>query len=172
MLHRIKNEIKENKKYIYLSYLITLLTMLPQTIATSAEDVEHLTFLLIVFFTLLLIAKFNKLLFAIFVIYINLTNIIIGHIFFHWGYFGTDIGPRIDVSAVSPLYESIEYLMAYIDFRDILLFVYTFFVLLLLYKFLLHFRHSFRVVRFVGFIAATSIIVALSYYSNPLIYKE
>ncbi|DAB28965.1 MAG TPA: hypothetical protein CFH84_12100 [Sulfurimonas sp. UBA12504] len=172
MLYTIKNEIKENQKYIYLSYLITLLTMLPQTIATASEDVEHLTFLLIVFFTLLFIAKFNKLLFAIFVIYINLTNIIIGHIFLHWGYFGADIGPRIDVSAVSPLYESIEYLMAYIDFRDTLLFVYTFLVLLLLYKFLVHFRHSFRVVRFFGFIAATSIIVALSYYSNPLINKE
>ncbi|MDD2789363.1 MAG: phosphoethanolamine transferase [Sulfurimonas sp.] len=168
MIQKFKNEVRENKNYIYLSYLLSFLTMLPQLIASALSDVEHLLFLGILFFVLIFISKFHKLLFAIFVIYINLTNILIGHIFFHWGYAKADIGPRIEVSAISPLYESVEYLMTYIDYRDILLLVYTFFVLAFLYKILVHYRHSFRFIRFLGFIVATSTIVAFSYYSNPL----
>ena len=76
------------------------------------------------------------------------------------------------VSMVSPMYETLEYLKSYIDYRDALLVVYTIFTLGLLYRFLVHYKHSFRVIRFLSFIASTAVIVAFSYYFNPLKDQE
>lgn|GEM_PF-892882 len=172
MRHKIKNEIKENKQYLYLSYLISILTIIPQAIASESNDFEHFIFLLIILFVMILVSKFNKLLFALFIIYMNVTNIIISHIYMHWGYCDADIGPRIEVSAASPVYETLEYLKTYIDYRDILLFVYTFFVLFLLYKLLVHYKHSFKIIRFLGFILGAAVIAAVYYYYDPFEYEE
>ena len=172
MLRKIKNEIGQNKQYIYLSYLIAILTIIPQSIASAPYDLVHLLFLVAVLFITILISKFNKLLFSIFIIYINLTNVVIGHIFIHWGYFNTSIEPRIAVSMVSPMYETLEYLKTYIDYRDALLVVYTIFILGLLYRFLVHYRHSFKIIKFFSFVASTSVIVAFSYYFNPFKNQE
>lgn len=172
MIRKIKNEIGQNRQYIYLSYLIAILTIIPQSIASAQYGLGHLLFLLAVLFVTILISKFNKLLFSIFIIYINLTNLIIGHIFIHWGYFNTNIEPRIAVSMISPMYETLEYLKTYIDYRDALLAVYTLFILVMLYRFLVHYRHSFKIIRFLSFIAFTSIIVAFSYYLNPFRDQE
>ncbi len=103
MIKRIKNELNENKKYIYLSYLISILTMIPQFITSFSLSLTHLIFLFLVLLVVLLISKFSKLLFSIFIIYLNLTNIIIGHIFIHWGYSG-HIRHRIEVAFASPNY--------------------------------------------------------------------
>jgi len=121
---------------------------------------------------LFFVSKFNKLLFSIFIIYLNISNIIIGHIFIHWGYSDANIGPRIGVAAISPEHETMEYLMTYIDYRDILLCTYTFLILLLLYKFLVHFKHSFKIMKFLGLIIATAMISAVSFHSNPLTIIE
>ncbi|GIU00564.1 hypothetical protein TSL6_10700 [Sulfurovum sp. TSL6] len=167
MLKKIKNEINENRKYIYLSYLISILTMIPQLIASFPLSFTHLAFLFLVLFTLLFISKFSKLLFSIFIIYINLTNIIIGHIFIHWGYSG-DIQSRIEVAFASPNYESLEYLKTYIDYRDIFLVLYTIFILVLLYKFLVHVKHSFKVIKFLGFTLSIAILLPVNFYKNPI----
>ncbi len=169
MINNIKYEIKNNKKYIYMSYLISILTLLPQFIASpSLSSSKHMIFLFIALGILLFISKFSKLLFLIFVIYINIANIIIGHIFIHWGYSLVDIKPRIDVAMVSPKYETYEYLATYINYKDIGLIVYTIFVLFLLYKFIKHFRHSFKIVKFLGFLFSIAIIMSISFYKNPL----
>ncbi len=173
MLSKIKNEIYENKKYIYISYLISILTMIPQFVVSPPLNVsKHLILLFIVLLMLFAIPKFSKLLFSIFIIYLNLMNVVIGHIFIHWGYAHVDIGPRIEVAAESPKYETLEYLMTYIDYKDMLLGLYSFFVLVLLYKFLVHFKHSFKVIKFLGFIATISIIVAVSLHKNPVKESE
>ncbi len=169
MINKIKYEISENKKYIYMSYLISILTLVPQFIASPPlSSSKHMIFLFIALIVLFFISKFSKLLFLIFVIYINISNIIIGHIFFHWGYSHVDIQPRIDVAMVSPKYETYEYLLAYINYKDILLIVYTIFVFFMLYKFIKYFKHSFKIVKFLGFIFSIAIIVSISFYKNPL----
>ncbi len=168
MIKRIKNEINENREYLYLSYLISILTMIPQFIASfPLNGFTHIIFLSLVLLTVLFISKVSKLLFSIFIIYLNLTNIIIGHIFIHWGYSG-HIRSRIEVAFESPNYESLEYLKTYIDYRDIFLVLYTIFILVLLYKFLVHFKHSFKVIRFSGFILSIAIILPVNFYKNPI----
>ena len=167
MLIKIKNEITENRKYLYLSYLITILTMIPQFIASLPLSFTHLVFLVLVLFTVLFISKYSKLLFSIFIIYLNLTNIIIGHIFIHWGYSG-NIRSRIEVAFASPNYESLEYLNTYIDYRDMFLVLYTIFVLVLLYKFLVHAKHSFKVIKFLGFTLSIAILLPVNFYKNPI----
>jgi len=169
MFNKIKYEISENRKYIYMSYFISLLTMMPQFIASPPlSSSRHIIFLFIALILLFFISKFSKLLFLISVIYINISNIVIGHIFMHWGYSQVDIKPRIDVAMVSPKYESYEYLVTYINYKDILLILYSIFVLLMLYKFIRHFRHSFVLVKFLGFIVAIAVIASISFYKNPL----
>lgn len=166
----IKKEIKNNKKYIYLSYAISILTIIPLFIVNlNAENVSLKRFILI-FMTLailFLVSKFSKILFSMFIIYLNLSNILMGHIFIHWGYDGS-ITPRLDVAALSPRHETLEYLATYIDYRDILLFSYSIFTLLLLYKFLLHFKHSFKVVKFFALATTIALLIIISNYRNPL----
>jgi len=167
MIKKIKNEINENRKYLYLSYLISILTMIPQFIVSLPLSLTHLIFLFLVLLIVLFISKFSKLLFTVFIIYLNLTNIIIGHIYIHWGYSG-HIRDRIEVALASPNYESLEYLNTYIDYRDIFLVFYTIFILVLLYKFLVHFKHSFKVIKFLGFILFITILLPVNFYRNPI----
>ena len=85
----------------------------------------------------------------------------------HWGYCNADIGPRIEVFAASPAYETLEYLKTYIDYRDVLLFVYIFVVLFLLYKFLAHYKHSFKIVKSLSFIiVAMALLLDHCYLRN------
>lgn len=159
MIKKMKYEINENKRYFYLSLLISLLTMIPQFIVSpSLSQSRHLIFLFIVLFMLFFIPKFSKLLFSIFIIYLNLTNIIIGHIYIHWGYAKASILPRINVAVISPKYETIEYLQTYIDYKDVLLMIYSFLVLVILYKFLVYFKHSFKILKYLGRIMTIFII--------------
>jgi heptose-I-phosphate ethanolaminephosphotransferase len=163
---KIKNEINENKEYLYLGYLISILTMIPQFVA-SLHLTVHLIFLSLVLIIVLSMLKFSKLLFSIFIIYINLTNIIIGHIFIHWGYSGHILN-RIEVAFESPDYQSLEYLNTYIDYKDVLLVLYSIFILVLLYKFLVHFKHSFKVIKFLGFILFIAILLPVNFTRNPI----
>ncbi len=173
MINNIKYEISNNKKYIYMSYLISILTLIPQFIASPPlGSSQHIIFLFITLGILFFISKFSKLLFLIFVIYINLSNIIIGHVYMHWGYNHVDIKPRIDVALISPISESYEYLKTYIDYRDILLVIYTIFVLSLTYIFIRHYKHSFKLLKFLTFILSIVIIMTTVFYKNPLIYIE
>ncbi len=147
--------------------------MLPQLIASfSMSKPGHFIFLSVVLVMLLFIPKFNKLLFSLFIIYINLTNIVIGHIFIHWGYTNANIGPMIETSALSPRYEILEYLTTYVDYRDLLLIVYSCLMLVFLYKFLFHFKHSFKVVKLLSFIATALIILGVGYWNNLLASRE
>lgn len=140
--------------------------MLPQLVLSPNST--HSLFLIITLILLISITKFSKILFSIFVIFINLSNILIGHIAIHWGYALADIKPRIEVAFLSPLYESKEYIARYVDYRDYGLTLFSLLVLFLLFKFLRHFTHSYKVFRIIGAGVFILILLSVTYYINPI----
>lgn len=151
---------------MYFSALISLLTMLPQLF--FSPNVTHSAYLLLTLVLLITISKFSKILFSVFVVFINLSNVLIGHIAMHWGYTLPDIQPRIEVAFLSPVYETQEYITSYVDYRDYLLIAFSGLVLVLLYKFLRHYSHSYKVFRMIGLGVSASILLTVSFYVNPL----
>lgn len=166
MKKNIQTEFYTNKLYFYFGTLISVLTIAPQLI--FSPNPTHSTFLVITLFLLITIPKFSKILFSVFIIFINLSNILIGHIALHWGYVLADIKPRIEVAFLSPTYETKEYLERYIDYRDYGLILFSFFVLFLLYRFLRHFTHSYKVFRIVGAGVFVLILLSITFFINPI----
>jgi glucan phosphoethanolaminetransferase (alkaline phosphatase superfamily) len=164
--NKIQAEFYQNRTYFYFGTLISSLTILPQLI--FSPNPTHTLFLTITLIVLISIPKFSKILFSVFIIFINLSNILIGHIALHWGYALADIQPRIEVAFLSPIYESKEYLANYIDYRDYGLTLFSFFVLFLLLKFLRHFTHSYKIFRTIGLGVFISILLAVTYNINPI----
>lgn len=140
--------------------------MIPQLLLSP--NTMHSAFLGITLLLLITIPKFSKILFSVFIIFINLTNILIGHIALHWGYTLADIKPRIEVAFLSPVYETKEYLIHYVDYRDYALTLFTLFVLFLLFKFMRHFTHSYRVFRVIGAGVFGLILLSVTFYINPI----
>ena len=155
------DEIDQNKRYMYFSVLIAIFTILPQLV--FSPFLLHTLFLAFTFVWLIAISKFSRILFAIFILFINGMNIIVGHIAMHWGYANADLSPRFETIAVSPKYERLEYLQSYIDYRDIVLFLYSLFVITLLIIYIRHFRHSYVIVKKV----AIGIFLVLSIAFSP-----
>lgn len=166
MKHNIQKEFDKNKSYFYFGTLISVLTLLPQFL--FSPNLTHSLFLIITFIVLVAIPKFSKILFSVFIIFINFSNILIGHIALHWGYNLPDIKPRIEVAFLSPVYETYEYIARYVDYRDYLLLFFSFFVLFLLYKFLRHFTHSYKIFKTIGLGVFTFVLLAVSFYKNPI----
>jgi len=166
-------ELQENRKYILVAYIISFFTILPQLIATIASNgsLNHIILLIIVFIIVSLTSKFSRVLFTIFIIYLNITNIFIWHIFLHWGYLYTNSVIRMDIALISPKSEIIEYLLTYIDYRDILFIIYTIFILISLYKFIIYFKHSFNKIKYVSLIISI-LIVSFLIYSHKNILKK
>jgi glucan phosphoethanolaminetransferase (alkaline phosphatase superfamily) len=163
---KIQTEFYTNKSYFYFGTLISTLTLSPQFL--FSPNLIHSIFLIITFILLVTIPKFSKILFSVFIIFINLSNILIGHIALHWGYALADIKPRIEVAFLSPIYESKEYITRYIDYRDYALIFFSFFVLFLLFKFLRHFTHSYKAFRTIGLGVFISVLITVSFYINPI----
>ena len=169
MRNKIKNEIIDNKNYIYLAYAISVLTIIPQVVITpDLSDFKRVLFLSIVLIILFSLSKFSKVLFSMLAIYLNISNVMIGHVIIHWGYGMGKVSPRMDVAIISPKNEMIEYMMTYIDYRDFLLILYTVVVLILIFIYLVHFKHSFKIFKIVGFVFIVAIISTVSFYINPL----
>ncbi|MBV5320222.1 MAG: phosphoethanolamine transferase [Sulfuricurvum sp.] len=166
MKKNIQTEFHTNKSYFYFGTLISLLSMLPQLV--FSPNPTHSLFLAITLLLLITIPKFSKILFSVFIIFINLSNILIGHIALHWGYTLADIKPRIEVAFLSPIYESREYIARYIDYRDYGLVLFSLLVLFLLFKFLRHFTHSYKVFRIIGAGVFILILLSVTFYINPI----
>ncbi len=166
MKKKIHTEFHTNKSYFYFGTLIAVLTLLPQFI--FSPNSTHSLFLGITLVLLITVPKFSKILFSVFVVFINLCNILIGHIALHWGYALADIKPRIEVAFLAPNYESHEYIARDIDYRDYALIAFSLAVLVLLYRFLRHFAHSYKIFRIIGLGVFLSILVAVTFYINPL----
>ncbi|MDD5052514.1 MAG: phosphoethanolamine transferase [Sulfuricurvum sp.] len=166
MKKSIQAEFSNNNTYFYFGTLISVLTVLPQFIFSPNQT--HTLFLAITLILLIFIPKFSKILFSVFIIFVNLSNILIGHIALHWGYTLADITPRIEVAFLSPIYETREYIAHYIDYRDYALTFFSVFVMFLLFKFIRHFTHSYRIFRIIGLGVFVLILLGVSFYINPI----
>jgi len=133
-----------------------------------APTLKFIIFMIISIFTLVLISKFSKVIFSFFLLYINISNILIGHIALHWGYEDANILPRLYTMMVSPNYEKIEYLKNYIDYRDFLLVLYIAFVLYLVFKYIRHCQHSFKSMAKISLIVTTVLVLLLSFIPNHI----
>jgi heptose-I-phosphate ethanolaminephosphotransferase len=166
MQNQIKNEIFKNQNYILVSILISILTIIPQFL--FSPSFEHSCFLIVTLFILLIVPTFSKIVFASFIIFLNITNIFIGHIAIHWGYSQADITSRIEAAVLSPAYETFEYLNTYLDYKDLILGFYSIGILFMLYRFLISFTHAFKVVKLISISLFAIIIIAISFYKNPI----
>ena len=147
-----------------MSMLITILTMLPQLY--FSPFLVHTLFLIVATIWLFSISKFSKTLFSILVVFINISNIIIGHVSMHWGYYKADLSPRIETMMLSPKYEQLEYLNSFVDYRDVVLVLYTVVALGLLFKYLIHFKHDFKTLKRIGITVFVVLTIAFSPYHD------
>ena len=157
-------EIVDNKRYFVISILISFLTLLPQFF--FSPFFLHTLFLVFALLWLISIAKFSRVLFALFVLFINGMNIIVGHVAMHWGYANADLSPRFETMAISPKYEMFEYLQSYIDLRDVVLILYSIMVMGILFYYLKHYRHTYSVVRKFGIGVFVLLLIAYSPYHD------
>ena len=164
MIKKLKKELSTAKHYILVSILIIILTLLPQILFSPA--VKHTVFIFLLAGLMLLLAKINKIIFAIFAVYINMTNIIIGHISMHWGYDRPSILARITAASLSPKYETIEYLKNYINYKDFLLLAYTVFVLFIIMKFIKQNKNSLKAIKVYALVFLILIIFLFNRHFN------
>ena len=80
-----------------------------------APDLEHFLIILLLGIFLILVSKTSKILFSVFIIYINIVNIFQANIAIHWGGYTGDLSPRISTALLSPTYETLEYLREYVN---------------------------------------------------------
>jgi len=174
MYSKLRKEIIDNIKYIFCAVIIVFMSLLPQLFATLADVgiSKHFIFLIIVLIFTVLLANISKVIFSFFVIYLNITSVLIGHIYFHWGYANASITARINTASVSPLYEIIEYLKTYIDIRDILLIIYALIVMYLLYRCVLYLKYKFKLIKILSLTITMTILLAMGLYRNPLTSAE
>ena len=144
---KVSNEFKDNKEYIFISILISILTILPEIVFSSS--LIHTVFLLFLLFLLFLISKFSKTIFSVFIIYLNFVNMVIMHVSIHWGNMHK-FEPILELAYLSPKYETIEYLSDYLGYADILIVMYSLSVYYILYKYITHYRHSYKVLRLIS----------------------
>ena len=141
--------------------------MAPQfLVAPPLSESLRLIFIAALLIFLFFLAKWKKFVYAIFILYLNIANLLIVHVYLHWGYNG-GLTNRFGVALESPTSETLEYLNSYLDFRDFLLLIYTSLVYILLYVFLKHYRHSFKIIKYIGLTIAVSILFVLSVFKNP-----
>ena len=141
MLKTIQQEIKENKNYLRLSLILSFLTILPQFVIM--DRISHFSTLFFSAVLLILLSKISRFIFLLFVLYINITNIILVHIKIHWC---GDFEDRLGVALESPLYETKEYLESFIGWQDYFVIVYSIILILFTLKFILKnsYNHLYR----------------------------
>ncbi len=173
MLKKLYLELRAHKNYIFFSYLISILTLLPLFVASWSHcSYKYHVFVFFILLFLFLSSKHYHKIFAFFIIYLNITNIIIGHVFIHWGYYDASIIPRIEVAMLSPEYEIIEYFKTYIDFRDVILVSYSLMLIFLFLKYKKVFHISFLEIKtLVPKLLIGLIALFVLYYKSPLMLE-
>ena len=136
----LKEEFIQSRSYIWNALIIIILTTLPQFLMSQSQ--KHFFIILLVTFFLLLVSKTSKTIFALFVTYLLVINLLQANVAFHWGGGSDDLSPRIEVAMISPSYETTEYLKEFIDVRDYAMLLYTLIVLVLLLWFVVYHKHN------------------------------
>jgi len=133
----IKEELSNNKHYIQKAFFIAFFSVLPQFLIMSR--INHFSTLFFTIILLILLSKISRFLFFLFIIYINITDIILVHIKLHWG---GSFADRLGVALESPLYETKEYLSAYVTWQDYLMIFYSVILIFLTIRFILSFSYN------------------------------
>lgn len=158
---KIKNELVDNKKYFILSCIISTYVFISLfiTVTTIKGMIAIVASIVILF----IISKISKIIFILFAIMTLLINSAILHIGLHWG--NTTIMSRIEVAALSPKSESIEYLMTYLNMIDIFILFYIVIGIFLIYKLLTQLKHSYKIVKVLS-LFFLSIVLFILYNLN------
>jgi len=112
-----------NQKHAFLSFVLSLYVFLPNLLLFI--NINHLIYILLFVFILGLTGMYSRFLFSVLSIAVLVLTVVFSHIYVHWGFNG--ISSRLQADMLSPMYESLEYLQTYFDWRDVLLLVYMFF---------------------------------------------
>ena len=154
-------EIKNNIRYFYFIVMIIIFIFIENLfIDTSLMNIKNtIAVSILLFFTALI----HRTVFSFFIICILFLNIIRIHLVLHWGneYAIYDLSSRIGISLESPLYESIEYLQSYIDYRDYITIFYSLAIILLLFIIPKYKQYDFNLIRIIGIILSIFLIFLL-----------
>ena len=137
MLENLKEEIKYNKIYLKIVFILSFLTLLPQFLMVTRFHYFSTLFFSVIL--LVLLSQINKILFLIFAIYINITSIILVHIKLHWGGSFED---RLGDALISPFYEIKEYIISYVNWQDYMMIFYAVLMILLNITFIVKFNYK------------------------------
>ncbi len=159
MFTKIKNEFFDNRPYFYRVLFIILLTLIPQFLFAQSNKYAVTIFFISLF--LLLVSKTSKVIFSLFITYLLVLNIFQANVAFHWGGQTEDLSPRVEVAMISPSYETTEYLQEFVDYRDYLMLFYTLIVFGLLIRFVLYYKHHYKVLKKFALYSAILIFLVL-----------
>jgi len=158
MFKTLKTEIIHNRYYLYKTLFVTLLTLLPQFVLVP--NGRYFTSLVLLSLFLLFSANFSKIIFASFIILLNTLNLFYTNVAMHWGTC-VNIGSRLDTMVLSPTSESIEYLHAFVDYRDILILIYSLLVIIVMFKLLFSHQHTFKIVKKIAIFLALILFIVI-----------
>jgi len=158
MFKTLKTEITYNQHYLYKTLFVTLLTLLPQFVLVP--NGRYFTSLILLTLFLIFSANFSKMIFASFIILLNTLNLFYTNVAMHWGTC-VNISSRLDTAVLSPTSETIEYLHTFVDYRDILIFIYSLLVIIVMFKLLFSHQHTFKTVKRIAIFLALILFIVL-----------
>ena len=153
-----------------MSIFISLLTIFPQVI--MVPNLEHFLIIVLLGIFLILVSKTSKILFSIFIIYLNIVNIFQANIAIHWGDYTGDLSPRISTALLSPTYETLEYLREYVDYRDYFVLLYSILTIFILIKFILHYKHTYKTLKTIALGLSIIFLVILQNHEPFKVVKK
>ncbi len=156
MKAKLKNEFITNKKYLIFTFIISLYVFLPLFFIST---VKQILAVLVSMSILFIVSKISKIIFVFLSMITLFVNSLIFHIAFHWG--TSAIASRIEVASLSPKSESLEYLTTYLSLFDIVILSYTLVGMYILYKLVMHLKHSYRIVKLISLLIITTMLFVL-----------
>ena len=163
MKNKIKKEFSRSKNYFIFALLINLYVFIPLFFCqpTMPSSIATVVSILILF----LFSKISKNIFIMLSLLTLTVTSIISHIAWHWG--SQNLSARIEVAALSPGYESKEYLMNFLDKSDLMILFYFIIGLYLIYKLAIGTKHYYKIIRIMS-LFSISIILVLMIYSDRI----
>ncbi len=162
-------ELSRNKKYLIISLIISLYVFIPTY--TILIRPKYILLMILSTVLLFLISKINKKIFLLVSLAILIINSILLHIILHWSRKEIDIYGRIDVAAISPILESIEYLMTHLNMFDVFIFIYFIIGLYLIYRLYIQLKHPYSIIKITAIILSILILVNIDHLTKIYPYN-
>ena len=157
----LNKKIKINKN-LALPVLISFLSISPLFVYFRTINIT--IFYLVTFVLLFLISNLNKFLFAVSVIYISISSLLICASFLQWGIEYGEFDSLIEIILYSNFNEILEYFQSYFSLINLPLLLYFITQILLLNKFLKQKANNFKTRKF--FFITTLMIISILYYKT------